>query len=180
METQSLYVTRIHRVSSYMSPKWSQKLFQTLFLYVFVFSADDGRLIQSQEPAEKNSLPTHYNIVYNEASLIRTPLIQIIHLSGHMFGNQLLFLHWKWLTHPDIQLSGQLVWEWGFPDKWGSTVVRKKRKKFYVGSSDTITNWSEYTHLWICINLCIFCAGVHTDCLNLVISNWLWLLCQMY
>ena len=30
----------------------------------------------------------YFCFIYSEASLIRTPLIWIIHLSGHMFGNQ--------------------------------------------------------------------------------------------
>ena len=56
--------------------------------------------------------------MYSVASLIR-----IIHLSGHLFGNQSTFLNRKWLTYLEIQLSGQSVWERRCPDKWGSTVV---------------------------------------------------------
>ena len=43
---------------------------------------------------------------YSGALLIQSPLIRIIHLSGHMFGNQCL-------TYPEIQLSGQSVWDGG-------------------------------------------------------------------
>ena len=47
----------------------------------------------------------------------------IIHLSGHLFGNQSPFLNWKWLTYPEIQLSRQSVWDRGCPYKWWSTVM---------------------------------------------------------
>ena len=59
---------------------------------------------------------------YSGASLIRIALIRIIHLSGHKFENQSPFLNRMCLTYPEIQLSGQSVWEQRFPDKWGSTV----------------------------------------------------------
>ena len=41
-------------------------------------------------------------LLYSGASLIRTRLIRIIHLSGHMFGNQSPFLNRKWLAYPEI------------------------------------------------------------------------------
>ena len=44
------------------------------------------------------------------------------HLSGPV-GNQSPCLNRKWLTYPEIQLSGQSVWERRCPDKWGSTVL---------------------------------------------------------
>ena len=58
-------------------------------------------------------------LVYSGASLIR-----IIHLSGHLFGNQSPFLNRKWLIYPEIQLFGQSVWEQRCPDKSGSTVYQ--------------------------------------------------------
>ena len=62
-------------------------------------------------------IPLNY-CSYSGASLIR-----IIHLSRHLFWNQSPFLNRKWLTYPEIQLSGQSVWERRCLDKWGSTVV---------------------------------------------------------
>ena len=61
---------------------------------------------------------TNMYTIYSGASLIR-----IIHLFGHLFGNQSPFLNRKWLTYPEIQLSEQSVWERRCPDKWGSTVL---------------------------------------------------------
>ena len=57
--------------------------------------------------------------MYSVSSLIQ---IYNIHLSGHLFWNQSPFLNRKWLTYPEIQLSGQSVWERRCPNKWGSTV----------------------------------------------------------
>ena len=58
-----------------------------------------------------------------EASLIRIPLIQIIQLTRHMFGNQSamlsLYMYWKLLTYPNSQLGKGC-----FPDKWRSTVYQ--------------------------------------------------------
>ena len=61
--------------------------------------------------------------IYSVASLIWTSVIWIIHLSGHLFGNQSPFLNRKWLTYLEIQLSGQSVWKRRCADKWGSTVA---------------------------------------------------------
>ena len=43
--------------------------------------------------------------MYSEASHIRTPLFQVIHLSG----NQSYYIYGKGLIYPDIRLSGQLA-----------------------------------------------------------------------
>ena len=50
-------------------------------------------------------------------------LIQIIHLSGHMFGNQYPFLNRKWFAYSEVKLFGQSVWERRCLDTWGSTVL---------------------------------------------------------
>ena len=65
-------------------------------------------------------LQLQWSLTYSDYSLIR-----IIHLSGHMFGNQSPFLNRIWLTYmyQEIQLSRQSVWERRCPDKWDSTVV---------------------------------------------------------
>ena len=71
-----------------------------------------------------NEIIEKSNCLYSRASLIRTSLIRIIQLSGHLFGNKSLCLNRKWLTYPKIQLSGQSVWEQRCPDKWGSTIYK--------------------------------------------------------
>ena len=58
--------------------------------------------------------------IYSGASLIWTPLIRIIHLSSHIFGNQFLFLNRNWLTWNSVIRTVSLGQR--CPDKWGSTV----------------------------------------------------------
>ena len=64
-----------------------------------------------------NKVAVCFSSIYSRASLI-----WIIHLSGHLLGNQSPCLNRKRLTYPEIQLSGQSVWERRCPDKWGSTI----------------------------------------------------------
>ena len=64
-----------------------------------------------------------WSLTYPDPTYPDDSLIRMIHLSGHMFGNESPLFNRKCLTYPEIHLSGQSVWERRCPDKWGSTVL---------------------------------------------------------
>ena len=72
---------------------------------------------------------TYPDLTYPDYSLIWTPVWK-------PFIN--IYIYRKCLTYLDIQLSGQSAWELSCPDKWGSTVVYYKSKKYVVASNTAL------------------------------------------
>ena len=105
--------------------------------------------------------------MYSEDSLI-----QIILLSGHIFGNYLrLYIYRKRLTYMEIQLSGQSSCEWRCPDKWGSTV--------YDNEQDVLSICLPFTCYFVTCHICTvfkhflwFHMIVQYFCLDILILHY--------
>ena len=83
---------------------------------------------------------------YSGASFIRTPLIQVIHLSGHMFGNQLCLCIEKWLicgyslmiddlgtNYVHILRRDSFIRIFSYPDSWlGNQCVMISESSLYM------------------------------------------------